>query len=71
MAEVRFEPRTEEGHRLLDAVEGHLGVMPFRVETSGARSYALSDPRVEPEYFDKALDDIDPDWREHLARADY
>jgi hypothetical protein len=64
--EVRFEPLTNRGPGLLDALEARTDVLPF---SAGARTYALSDERVGSEGFDVMLDRIDPDWREHLTRT--
>ena len=69
MTEVRFEPLTDRRPELLDALEERTGVLPFKTDAAGARTYWLSGDEVGSDGFDPVLDKIDPDWHEHLTRT--
>ncbi len=69
MAEVTFTPLTDRGTGLLDQMEQETQVYPFRTSGNGDRSYAVTQEGGGIEGFDRALDRLDPDWREHLDRT--
>lgn len=51
-------------------LEERTQVTPSEIdEASGARTYYLASERAEVDAFDVMLDDIDPDWHEHLTRT--
>jgi hypothetical protein len=65
-AEIRLQPLDERGAKIIDELEQHTGVLPFRTT---ARDYSLMAAEVDTSGFDAMLDTIAPDWREHLSRT--
>ena len=61
-----FTPLTDEGPGLLDRMEE----ATFRISGNGERSYAVTQEGGGIEGFDRALDQLDSDWRAHLDRTD-
>ena len=65
MPEITLVPLTDRGRALLNALEAAAGgVPPFRASEDGRRSYA-----ADPDQVAAILDGLEPDWREHVARA--
>jgi hypothetical protein len=66
-AEVQLRPLDERGIKLLDELEAKTALLPFRTDSQGGRTYALS--RRDTDRFDRVLDRIGGDWRNHLTRT--
>ena len=57
------------GEKILDQLQSERGVYPFVTSSEGMRGYALDDATGTASEVEANLDPIQPDWREHLARA--
>jgi hypothetical protein len=66
-AEVQLRPLDERGMKLLDELEAKTALLPFKTDAQGGRTYALS--RRDTDGFDRVLDRIGGDWRNHLTRT--
>jgi hypothetical protein len=66
---VELTPITQRGHGVLDEIESRTGELPFTIEATGARAYAL-DGAMNVGGFKAGLDVVDPDWERHLAFSD-
>jgi preprotein translocase subunit SecA len=68
-AVVRLTPLTDHGRELLDELESQTQTQPVETLEDGTREYYLSAKQAEVDAFDRVLDRIDENWREHLARS--
>jgi hypothetical protein len=66
---VVFRPFDERGDELLDELEDRTEMSPQETLDDGSRSYSLSAHDVGVDGFDLMLDEIDPEWRQHLSRT--
>lgn len=66
-AEIEFEPLTERGRALLDELESWTGVLPFKTNSAGARTYWLADAGEDG--FDAVLNRLEPSWHDHLTQT--
>ncbi len=66
-AEIQFAPLNERGIKLLDQLEAKTGLLPFKTDAQGGRTYTLSSRDTDG--FERVLDRIGGDWRNHLTRA--
>lgn len=67
---TRLTPLTDRGREPLDQLEERTQVTPSEIDqASGARTYYPATERAGVDAFDVMLDDIDPDWHEHLTRT--
>ena len=65
---VILSPLTDHGRALIDKFERVTGELPVTVNRgTGDRTYYMGRGGVES--FDAMLDDLEPDWREHIARS--
>ena len=65
--EIQLTPVDERGIKLLDELEAKTALLPFKTDAQGGRTYALS--RRATDEFDRVLDRIGGDWRNHLTRT--
>jgi hypothetical protein len=65
--EIQLTPLNERGIKLLDELEAKTALLPFRTDAQGGRTYALN--RRDTGGFDRVLDRIGGDWRNHLTRT--
>jgi hypothetical protein len=66
---LTLTPRDDCGREILDQFEAD-ATPPFRwSERTGARSYWINAQGAPPDGYEAALDRLEPDWREHLART--
>jgi hypothetical protein len=66
-AEIQLTPLDERGIKLLDELEAKTALLPAKTDARGGRTYALS--RRDTNRFDRILDRIGGDWRNHLTRT--
>ena len=66
-AEIQLTPLDERGIKLLDELEAKTALLPFKTDARGCRTYALSSG--DRSGFDRILDRIGGDWRNHLTRT--
>ena len=66
-AEIQLTPLDERGIKLLDELEAKTALLPLKTDAQGGRTYGLS--RRATERFDRVLDRIGRDWRNHLTRT--
>jgi hypothetical protein len=67
--EIKLTPLNDQGLRLMDALEARIEERPYRTSAdTGSRTYWLKSDSATSDAFDRTLDEIDPDWREHLTR---
>jgi hypothetical protein len=66
-SEIQLTPLNERGIKLLDELEAKTALLPFRTDAQGGRTYELS--RRDTAGFDRMLDRIGGDWRNHLTRT--
>jgi hypothetical protein len=66
-AEIQLTPLDERGIKLLDELEAKTALLPFKTDAQGGRTYALS--LRDTGGFDRVLDRIGGDWRNHLMRT--
>src|SRR3954451_6213762 len=60
---------TAERRALLDQLKLRTGVLPYVTDMrSGARTYSLRGGGAAASDFDPVLDELEPDWRGHVAR---
>jgi hypothetical protein len=63
-----LSPLTDHGGALIDKFERVTGELPVTVDRrTGDRTYYLG--RGGLDSLDTMLDDLEPDWREHIARS--
>jgi hypothetical protein len=66
-AELQLRPLDERGIKLLDELEAKTALLPFKTDARGGRTYALS--RRDTDRFDRVLDRVGDDWRDHLRSS--
>jgi hypothetical protein len=66
-AQVQLTPLDERGIKLLDQLEAKTALLPFKTNAQGGRTYMLSSG--DRDGFDRMLDRIGGDWRNHLTRT--
>lgn len=62
---IALRPHAKRGQGILDALEERRGMQPMQRLQDGTRRYRLEDADVAE--FDPMLDQIDPDWRNHIT----
>lgn len=64
---ITLSPKTDRGDEVLDELERRTGIQSERLD-DGTRRYYLEDDKADPEAFDPTLNEIRPDWHQHVER---
>jgi hypothetical protein len=64
---ITLSPKTDRGDEVLDELERRTGMQSERLD-DGTRRYYLEDDKADPDAFDPTLNEIRPDWHQHVER---
>jgi hypothetical protein len=65
-AEIALHPNDDRGRGVLDELETQTEMKP-EILDDGSHRYYLNATDAGVDAFDQMLDEIDPDWRDHLT----
>ena len=66
-AVIAFRPGDDRGREILDELEKRTEMDPWQLLEDGTRRYLLQPEDADVDAFNRMLDGIDPDWREHVT----